>query len=88
MATDSQIDEIHQEVDVFLDSGNFEDLDDLLTNLEVEDFDTDECLSYLTATLPARDKLPARWDFFRRCASRIDDLGEMEEGILKGLGNE
>lgn len=82
---DQRLDKLYDEVDLLMREGKFEELNLLIKRLIVKDLETDILLGYLTATLPAKSKLPFRQVFVARCCKTIKDRGEFEEGLLKGL---
>jgi len=56
-----------------------------LRQVDVRIFSTDLLLGILTATLPAKSKLPSRTPFFGKVEAIIKRRGEWEKGLLTGL---
>ena len=82
---DSALDALYDRVDDLLKTGEFEALNDMLQDARVGSLSTDVLLGVLTATLPARSKLPARAKFFHDAGAAIRGRGEWENGLLAGL---
>jgi hypothetical protein len=76
-----RLDVLYARVEELLQAGEFDLLDDFLRWNTTGDLkaDTDMKLGWLTATLPAKSKLPSRPAFYDRCAE------EIPEDILRGL---
>ena len=83
--TDAALDLIYDNVDSLLSNGKYEELDLMLKNVDADLLPTDILLGLLTATLPAKTKLPSRSIFFRLTEMQIKTRAEWEEGILTGL---
>lgn len=81
MATDEQIDFVYSEVEGLLQAGDFQILDDFLKWYATGEMSTDEdrYLAFLTASLPAKSKLPSRPAFFKMCQ------GIFPPDVLQGL---
>jgi len=81
MATQEQIDFVYDGVNELFDDGDFSIVNDLLTWYTTGELNTDgdRMLAWLKATLPQKDKLPARVGFFNKCKEIIDT------DILEGL---
>lgn len=92
MATKEQIDFLYSEIDAVLSTGvEYHIVDDFLNwwtakvkSASDEEFDVDWVLAVLTATLPAKSKLPHRKIYFDAVAERLKNHPEKEE-LLKGL---
>jgi hypothetical protein len=82
---DSALDALYDRVDDLLKTEEFETLDGMLRQAKVESLSADVLLGLLTATLPARAKLPARANFFAEAEASIKARGEWENGLLAGL---
>lgn len=76
---------IYSESDEMMSSGRFEDLDRKIAELNPREMSVDVMLGWLTATLPAKSKLPARSRFLSACLAEIVERGEWESGLLTGL---
>jgi hypothetical protein len=83
--TDAALDLIYDWVDEMLRNEKMVELDSALTKLSVADLSTDLLLGVLTATLPARNRLPSRSRLFAEIEKAIRNRGEYEEGLLTGL---
>ena len=79
------MDLIYDRVDELMREGRFQILDEILSHIRVNKMTVDVLLGLLTATLPAKKKLPSRPSFFREAERSIKDRGELEEGLLTGL---
>lgn len=91
MATDEQLDFLYSEIDGVLSAGEFYIINDFLNwwtakvkSATDEQFDVDWVLAILTATLPAKSKLPNRKMYFDAVAERLKDNPEKDE-LLRGL---
>ena len=83
--TDAALDLIYDNVDSLLSNGKYEELDLMLKSVDADLLPTDILLGLLTATLPAKTKLPSRSNFFQLTEMQIKTRAEWEEGILTGL---
>jgi hypothetical protein len=83
--TDAALDLLYDAVDDLMRSGKFSELNAIIANLSVNDCSLDVLLGVLTATLPARRRLPARAKFYEQAAQIIKSRGEYEDGLLTGL---
>jgi hypothetical protein len=83
--TDAALDLLYDGIDEKLRNGAFEEVDSQLSNLRAADFSCDILLGLLTATLPAKAKLPHRDTVLRSVESTLRERGEYEEGLLTGL---
>ena len=79
------LDVLYAEIDGLLRVGKFDVLDAKLRVGLVDLLSTDELLTVLTATAPARDKLRERASFLARAEAEIVRRGEMGDGLLDGL---
>lgn len=82
---DSALDALYDRIDDLLKTGEFMTLDEMLRQASAGSFSTDILLGVLTATLPARSKLPGRAKFFAEAEGSIRARGEWENGLLAGL---
>lgn len=82
---DTALDALYDRVDDLLKSEDFPALGAMLRQADVESLSTDILLGLLTATLPARSKLPARAQFFAEAEASIKSRDEWEDGLLAGL---
>ena len=76
---------IYDGVDELLRRGDFSQLDEHLAHLDVAALSTTLLIGVLTATLPAKGRLPARAPLFLTVEKTIRDRGEYEDGMLTGL---
>ena len=83
--TDSALDLLYDAVDELLQRGEFEKLDSMITNVAVADLSENILIGLLTATLPARSRLPIRPKFFAEVEETLRKRGEYEDGLLSGL---
>lgn len=84
---DKALDIIFDNVDEAFRAGRFDSIDFLLKDAQ---FDTDKLsinlsLGWLTATLPAKSKLPNRKQFFDAVKKSMEARGEMTSTLLAGL---
>jgi len=61
---DCELDKINDDFDGLFLEGNINEVNDFLKDVDIKNVETDLLLSYLTATLPAKSKLPYRNDFY------------------------
>lgn len=71
MSTDSAIDALFDRVDDMLLEGRFQDVNQEMVALNVSELDTDTIITWLSITLAAHDKLPARDALVMRCEKRL-----------------
>ena len=81
---DTQIDCLHDLIDLALRNEQFGALDILLGGLSPELLGTDMALTILITTLPADSKLPHRFHFYSRLEAYLSKVGE-PESLLCGL---
>ncbi|HQZ66689.1 MAG TPA: hypothetical protein PLY87_16470 [Planctomycetaceae bacterium] len=82
---DAALDLIYDRADEMLLAGEFVALDSIIEGLDVEQLSVDVLLAVLTITLPAKDKLTTRNEFFECVKRTLKDRGEYMEGLLTGL---
>ena len=82
---DAALDLIYDRADEMLLAGEFDELDAIIETLDVEQLSVDVLLGVLTITLPAKDKLTTRKEFFESVQRSLTDRGEYKEGLLTGL---
>jgi hypothetical protein len=83
--TDAALDLVYDAIDEKLRNGEFQDVDSMLAALHVADLSCDLLLGVLTATLPAKSRLPSRRAVLSETESVLKRRGEYEEGLLTGL---
>ena len=83
--TDSALDLLYDGIDDKLRNGEFEDVDRMLSRLKAVQLSADMLLGVLTATLPAKTKLPSRKKLLMTTETVLRNRGEYEDGLLAGL---
>jgi Arc/MetJ-type ribon-helix-helix transcriptional regulator len=79
------MDMLYDKIDELMRSGQLERLDDLLKGVREEELSADVLLGLLTATLPARNRLPSRAKVLRETERILRARCEFQEGLLAGL---
>lgn len=82
---DAALDVLYDRIDDQLKRKQFGVTDTLLRQAKVDLLSPDVILGILTATLPARSKLPSRAKFFAEAEASLKARGEWENGLLAGL---
>jgi hypothetical protein len=83
--TDLALDLLYDAIDQLLRESKFDELNAILCGLPIAECSLDLLLGFLTATLPARTKLPSRPQFFADVKAELQNRGEFEVGLLTGL---
>jgi hypothetical protein len=83
--TDLALDLLYDAIDQMLREARFEELDAIIAGLPIAECSLNLLLGFLTATLPARTRLPVRPRFFAEVKTELQNRGEFEEGLLTGL---
>ena len=83
--TDAALDLIFDQIDEMLLAGKFVEVDQLLQDISPSDYSVELLLGILTATLPAKDELSSRAQFFQQVREVLRERGELKEGLLVGL---
>jgi hypothetical protein len=83
--TDSALDLLFDQIDEMLLASDFSRVDRLLLETAPESLSVDLLIGLLTATLPAKDRLPNRKYFLERVERSLQERGELESGLLVGL---
>ncbi len=83
--TDAALDIVFDQIDEMLLAGNFSQVNRLLVDIAPEDYSVELLLGILTSTLPAKNQLPDRAEFYTRTAQTLQSRGELQEGLLAGL---
>lgn len=81
---DMTLDLVYDFFDSLFRGGHFEAADKALQEIRVEIYNCDVLIGILTATAPAKSKLPSRTKFYDDVVKLIEDLGYSEE-LLGGL---
>lgn len=76
---------IYRRVDELMREAMLDALDEEITSVPAEKIGTDVLIGLLTATLPAKRKLPSRPQLFRSTLQLLKARGHFEPGILDGL---
>lgn len=79
------LDRLYESVDAMMKDGRLKDLSQELSSVEVGTTSVDILLGYLTATLPVKDTLESRTDFFERVQLELVKRGEDPLPLLFGL---
>lgn len=82
---DAALDLLYDKIDAMMWGGDFLEIDSMISGVTVSDCSLDILLGVLTATLPARSKLPSRAKFFRDVDEILKQRGKYENGLLTGL---
>ena len=79
----ANIDELYDLIDVKMREGKFDELNAFFAFIcrDIYMFNLDTCLAFLTATLPAKSKIPQRDVFFSKMMKRTQE----QPDLLKGL---
>lgn len=85
MSIDSDLDRVFDRIDAMMRDGKFRLLNELIENINAEDLPIDMLLGILTATLPARSKLPARAKLLDDTRETLTRRGEYKPAVLAGL---
>ncbi len=83
--TDAALDLLYDSVDEFLCRGELAKLNSYLSCVVAADLTINILIGLLTATLPARSRLPARRALFMEVDAELRRRNEFEEGLLTGL---
>lgn len=84
--SDAALDLLYDSVDEMLRRSEFARLDSILNNTAVADCSPNTLIGLLTASLPARSRLPSRKEFYAAVERALRQRGEYEDGLLTGLG--
>lgn len=83
--TDTALDIIFDQVDEMLLADEFDRVNQLLIDTTTVEFSVELLLGILTATLPAKSRLPNRCEFFDRVVQTLQSRGEFKDRLLIGL---
>lgn len=83
--TDLALDLIYDSTDQLMRAGAFSELDTLLATTSPDTHSLDLLLGVLTATLPAKSRLPTRSIFLAKVEATLRQRGDYEDGLLAGL---
>jgi hypothetical protein len=82
---DTALDLLYDKIDAKLKAGQLGEIDMFLQKLNVAILSLDLLLGILTASLPARYKLPPRGVFYKKVEEVLKQRNEWEENLLSGL---
>ena len=82
---DSALDLIYDRVDELLHGAEWSACAAVLDDIDVSKCSTDILLALLTATLPAKSRIPSRGGFLERVGRELRARGENEDRLLAGL---
>jgi hypothetical protein len=82
---DAALDLTYDSIDQMMHQDHLNQLDGILAALAAGDLATDLLLGILTATLPAKNRLPARGRLFKEAERVMRQRGDYEDGLLAGL---
>ena len=82
---DSALDLIYDRVDELLRGAEWSACAAVLDDINVSECSTDILLALLTATLPAKNRIPSRGGFLERVDHELRTRGEHEDRLLAGL---
>jgi hypothetical protein len=76
---------LYDRIDHHLREARFSDVDSLLAHTDIASLSTSVIVGLLTATLPAKSRLPSRANLFKAAEALIKKRGEWEDDLLTGL---
>lgn len=82
---DAALDLLYDRVDELLCGGNFEEIDRMLREASPTVMPTELAIGVLTASLPARGRLRFRGVFFDKVEQLLEQRGERDARLLRGL---
>ena len=82
---DILIDAVFDGIDFLRKEENFSEIEKILRGIDVQKADTEELLSYLTATLPVRERCSYRAEFYSIVESELKSRAGYDNGLLDGL---
>ncbi|MFC1759412.1 hypothetical protein ACFL2H_11705 [Planctomycetota bacterium] len=82
---DAALDIVYDRVDEMMLAGQFDEVNQTIADLNVDELSIDIILGVLTITLPGKSKLPDRNKFFEDAKRSLESRGEHCEGLLAGL---
>lgn len=85
--TDNEMDYIFGYIDFLLRKGRFDAVDALIQSLtyQVNNMELDECVTYLTTTLAAKNKLRYRKSYYDAVLHKYHKENEERPTLFKGL---
>ncbi len=90
MERDERIQEAYQiivKIDGMCHQGRFDEVNNLLRDMDVESMSEQALVTYLCVSRPAKDKLPYRQKFYEKAKAILIKRGRSSElpGLLNGL---
>lgn len=85
MTTDEILDDLYDLIDSMMREGRFDEIDEMLEAVSVNDCSINFLLGILTATLPGDAHLKRRAQFFDDVKTTLIDRKEYEDRLLAGL---
>jgi hypothetical protein len=83
---DRKIDHIFEHIDEKFQSGNFNEVNEMLKLIKIDNKTSYELIAYLSITLLAKDKLPYRTEFMAKVRERLEVITpDRVEKLMKGL---
>lgn len=82
---DAKLDKLYDDIDEMMWKQQLDKLNRLMAEVDILASNPHILLGWLTATLPVRDKLTARRDFYEAVESELYRREIMEPGLLDGL---
>lgn len=83
--SDAALDLVYDSVDDLMHRGKFDSCASVLSGVNVANCSVDLLVGLLTATLPARSRIPFRTEFFEAVERELRRRGELDPGVLAGL---
>ncbi len=77
---------IYDAVEEMLQSSEFEELNQFISQVQIEKCSVDLLLGILTATLPAKNRLPARERFFTLVSQSLNRRGSCPREVMQKIG--
>lgn len=84
-STDAALDLLYDSIDELMRTGRHSTINSIFCEISPTNLSLDLLLGILTATLPARSRLPARAKFLEAVREELRRRGEHEETLLTGL---
>lgn len=82
---DILIDAIFDGIDFLSREGNISEIEETLKEIDISKAHTDELLTYLTATLPVRERCGYRAEFYSLVEAELKSRPNYNDGLLEGL---
>lgn len=82
---DDALDAMYEYFDTLFDIQQFDQINTLLTLIDLRIYSTELLLGFLTVTLPVKNRLPYRKTFFQNVKSELQTRKDWSETLLIGL---